>query len=132
MKQIEKYMHDLVGMFMGCDRQCVECEYRETCKKFLGMKENELIAFLNSEVQENMLTDDEYVILKNIDKKWKLIGRDGGKLFTFNQDSAISVSDYVSLEIFNHLFKFITWKNDESFEIEKLLKAYEDNKNETD
>lgn len=128
MKQIEKRMNDIVELLVGCSNYCSACDYRETCKKFHNMTKDELIEYLNSEVSENFLSDDEYIILKNIDKKWKLIGRDGGKLFTFNQDSNISVSDYVSLEIYNHLFKFIKCENDEPFEIEKLLEGYEVNK----
>ena len=78
MKQIEKYTEALVEAFeKGFDNYCDEtvchlCDFKKLC----SMKKDELMAYLNSEVPENLLTDDEYIILKNRNMQWKWIARD--------------------------------------------------------
>lgn len=77
------------------------------------------------------LTDAEKVILKNIDPKYKYIARDKvhKDLWVF-EEKAIKyenffwyhTGDSLYLAPFNHLFKFITWRNKEPYLISDLLK----------
>lgn len=76
------------------------------------------------------LTDDEKAILKNIPKKYKWIARDkSGKLYIFiNKPYKIdflwyAVDSIYDLNVFNHLFQFIKWENEEPYLIEDLLKG---------
>lgn len=77
------------------------------------------------------LTDDEKVILRNIDKKYRWIARDNdGMLFVFPVKPIKieciwnSAEGYLtSLYIFNHLFQFIKWEDEEPYLIEDLLKG---------
>ena len=62
-----------------------------------------------------MATDDEKVILRNIDKEYKYIERDVmGNLYAYKD---ISCTTYI--RVFNHLFQFI---HKEPYNIEDLLK----------
>lgn len=80
------------------------------------------------------LTDAEKVILKNIDPKYKYIARDKvhKDLWVF-EEKAIKyenffwyhTGDSLYLAPFNHLFKFITWRNKEPYLISDLLKREE-------
>lgn len=138
MKQIEKYTEALVEAFeKGFDNYCDEtvchlCDFKKLC----SMKKDELMAYLNSEVPENLLTDDEYIILKNLNKQWKWIARDMDLflcLYTFKPTKKTNSwieenKAYKSINLFNHLFQFIKWSDDEPYEIEKLLATYEENK----
>lgn len=78
------------------------------------------------------LTEDEKVILRNIDKKYKWIARDS----TINlmvyvmrpkkgdfEWHAGSIFDYEVVIIFNHLFKFIKWEDEKPYRIKDLLEG---------
>ena len=101
--------------------------YCPTCGQKLNLWEHNTIK----------ISDEEKVILKNIDKKYKWIARDLiGKLCVFSEkpSKVYSVWDYpptVSIQyiyeyepikVFNHLFTFIKWKDKEPYRIEDLLK----------
>ena len=92
-----------------------------------------------SDVTENTLSEDEYIILKNINKKWKWIVRDGYcnlTLYKIKPTKGISIwnvnqedyTNYINIlfDLFDNLFQFIKWKNNEPFSIEKLIQEYED------
>jgi len=73
------------------------------------------------------LTDDEKVILRNIDNKnFKYIAKDKyGNIFIYNDDTndlknglMRTIENYRCLDMFNSLFKFI---KDNTYEIKKLL-----------
>lgn len=82
------------------------------------------------------LTDDEKVILRNLDKEYKLIARDeDGDVCVFTnkpfrnkpfRETNYKVGNYwfdsmrEDMRAFNHLFQFITWE-DEPYEIKELL-----------
>ena len=82
--------------------------------------------------EEPKLTEDEKVILRNIDKEYKWIARDDdGLLCVYKEkptkddydgwnDSAFS---FASLWAFDNLFQFIKWEDDEPYSIEELLKG---------
>lgn len=76
------------------------------------------------------LTDDEKVILKNIDPKYKYIVRDKvhKDLYVFEEKPCkfensfwYTHEDCLYLAPFNHLFKFIKWRNKEPIFIDDLV-----------
>ena len=77
------------------------------------------------------LTDDEKAILKNINKRYKWIARDKDRtLFIYGNKPIKKESSWMSenlfdwfcMWIFNHLFQFIKWKDEEPYLIKDLLK----------
>ena len=77
------------------------------------------------------LTENEKVILRSMDKKYKWIARDeGGDLFIYCEKPIKKESFWVSkmfidwwgICMFNHLFLFIKWEDEEPYLIEDLLK----------
>lgn len=76
------------------------------------------------------LTEDEKVILKNINKNYKWIARDvDGRLFIYI-DKPIKGDTYWGytyiyaspLDVYSHLFTCIKWEDEEPYLIEDLLK----------
>ena len=92
-----------------------------TCKELLWEKK-----------EKPKLTEDEKVILRNIDKDYKYIARDkdGAVCFHYVKPHKESYfwssynANYVS-DLFPNLFKFIQWEDDEPYSIEELLKGEE-------
>lgn len=79
------------------------------------------------ETKPSLLTEDERVILRNLDKKWKWIARDeNGDVYVYNDEPrrgrGLWCGDYGSLITFNHIFKNIKW-GDKPYNIEELLKG---------
>lgn len=86
------------------------------------------------------LTESEEVILKNIPNIYKWIARDViGRLFVYtvkpekgnvvwynptaeHSDSVNSNKPFEEVALFNHLFTFITWEDEEPYSINKLIK----------
>lgn len=81
------------------------------------------------------LTEEERIILKNVDKEYKYIVRDkSNDIYVFSHIPAklediwepISYGDYYNnfsrLTVFNHLFQFIKWEDEEPYLISDLLK----------
>lgn len=102
---------------MNChDIGCVDCN-------------NIALKFLFSEYKEPIkLTHDEYVVLKNIDKKYQWIVRDkNNDIFVYKHkpkksDICCWYSDnWVSFIEFNHLFQFVKWEDEEPYNIKDLL-----------
>ena len=83
------------------------------------------------ERKEIKLTEDEKVILRNIDKDYKYIARDkdGSLRIYINKVQKcdnkawweLTKCDYENLDIFRHLFQFIKWEDDEPCSIKELL-----------
>ena len=96
MTNAEKYLKE------GVDVEFVD-EFEQFCAKQTGNQASSvrLIQFLSRAVTPT-LTEDERVILRNIDKGYKKIGRYGGKICVFYIDDI-----HEELDAFNHLFKFI-------------------------
>ena len=113
------YICTMIIRKKNCDDDCLKC----------------ISNWLKSEHKEQIkLSDAERIILENIDKDYKWIARDGveGVLWTFaekptkNNKWWTNVSNYkigVSLNLFNHLFQFITFEDTEPYNIEELLKG---------
>lgn len=77
-----------------------------------------------------LLTADERVILRNLDKKYKWIARDeNGELYIYigepfkDYDLWRNGVDSCYFLLFNHLFQFIKWEDKEPYNIEELLKG---------
>ena len=78
------------------------------------------------------LTDDEKVILRNIDKNYKWIARDkNGRLFLYIEKERITKGgdrwhtdgDFLDFHMFDNLFQSIKWEDEEPYFIEDLLKG---------
>ena len=94
---------------------------------------NCIYPWLKSEHKEQItLSEAERIILENIDKEYKWIARDkyDNELFIYT-DKPIknennnwgSEGENADLELFRHLFNFITWNDSEPYNIEELLKG---------
>lgn len=77
--------------------------------------------------EEPTITTDEKVILRNVDSKYKYIGRDmNGLLCAYKEkpekdESEWSAPSYVGLFAFRHLFSMVKWEDEEPRKIEDLL-----------
>lgn len=96
----------------------------------------ELSQWLKQEHKEKItLSEAERIILENIDKNYKYIARDRiGTLCVFKDEpkkdeddmwvsKIITLNCSTIIEVFNHLFQFITWNDSEPYNIEELLKG---------
>lgn len=135
MKNKEKYIDKIIDATLRTNEMCMlvknamvcECGDFQTCTK---CKER-LREWLEDEYKKPIkLSDDEKAILKNINKKYKWIVRNGfgdldicdvkpykGKMFWLEDNG-----DMAEMNIFGHLFQFIEWSDDEPYSIEELLK----------
>jgi hypothetical protein len=94
----------------------------------------EKCANVSSMSKNGLLTEDERVILRNLDKNWKWIARDKcGMLVCYeNKPEKLECSwwdrfaPYETITPFEHLFKFIKWEDDKPYNIEELLKEGND------
>lgn len=90
-----------------------------------------LLAWFEEEYQEPItLTDDEKVVLKNINKDYKWVARDNNENLYVYVEKPIRVvyegewtdrHRFITIDAFKHLFKFIKWEDEEAWEIDKLL-----------
>lgn len=106
----------------------------EIFKKFSNIcsevDENKIKEILMKNVKPT-LSEAERVILENINKDYKWIARDDwdNQLFIYTakpikneiKGNWGAEGDNADLELFNHLFQFITWQDDEPYNIEELL-----------
>ena len=113
-------------------RICDECDimkvYKDyTCKELLWERK---------EKEKVKLTEDEKVILRNLPKEYKYIARQKyGELAVYQskpyKDNICGYWEYYEnsmrkfLSLYNHLFQFIKWEDEESYLIEDLLKGEE-------
>ena len=96
---------------------CAECNIRTA-------------EWLEQEYQEPItLTDDEKVILKNIPRKYEWIARDkNGRLYLYLQKPQKlktywkSSSLEFEFSIYDDLFQFIKWEDENPYNIDELLK----------
>ena len=101
---------------------CSACQYAKN-------KQHILEVLLREHKEKPKLTEDEKVILRNIDKEFKWIARDNdGSLFA-HKDKPLKTDDYgwdsidcMSLGLFNHLFNFVKFDDKEPSLIAYLLK----------
>ena len=141
MKNKEKYFDELIqiivnGYFLAVDERTNEprrCDHKISCIECLFSKtgcSNGRKEWLEQEYQEPVtLTDDEKVILKNLPKKYEWIAKDkSGRLFLYlikPLKTGVwwqSESTEFNFSMFNDLFQFIKWEDENAWEIDKLLK----------
>ena len=86
--------------------------------------------------QTPLLSEAESYILKNAKQEWKWIARDiDDNLFLYRNKPGKSNAYWnnargnIYLTVYNHLFPFVKWKDDEAWEIAKLLERYEEEHN---
>lgn len=106
-----------------CDNHnCGECDF---CKN-----KDEILKILLSEHKEKpKITDDEKAILRNLPKKCKYIIRNWNNKLFLTEGKPQKKGDYYwsykgycyELDIFEHLFQFIKWEDEEPWSIKKLL-----------
>ena len=100
-----------------CTYLTIEC-LRELMKTALEQAKKEL--------SKPTLTDDEKVILRNTNKDCKWITRNAfGELSLFldmpEKGKAQWFGASRTFTVFNHLFQFISWEDEEPYSIEELL-----------
>lgn len=104
-----------------CDNNCAICV--EFIKKWLYKEYKEPIK----------PTEDEKAILRNLPKKYEYIARDyNGNLYLYTKKpQKVLETDYWAntvdgtskiFNIYEHLFKFIKWRDAEPYNIEELIK----------
>lgn len=135
MKNKEKYLDEILNMFVSGDNIC-EFKIRYVleiydCKNFSCAECSEKTKkWLEQECKEPIkLTEDEKAILRNVDKRYKYIARTINTLEIFEtkprKDDVFGwvrdkgVKD--TLRIFGHLFAFIKSTDKEPYLIEDLL-----------
>ena len=97
------------------------CEERANCiqcrKEWLKQKHKEPIK----------LFEAERVILENIEKKYKWIARDKFNMLGIYEvkpikEGGVWIGNHkVDIKIFGHLFQFVSWEDDEPYNIDDLL-----------
>lgn len=89
---------------------------------------------LEEYVEPIKLSNDEYVILKNLPSEYKWIVRDDAHLEIFTGKPEKTKYTWVviyeddtfeCLYLFQHLFKFVKFEDDEPYSIAKLIADYE-------
>jgi hypothetical protein len=90
------------------------------------------------------LTEDERVILRNLPKQYRWIARDDGgelgellgKLYVYEKkpdkgsNRWFDGGYFKNLSLFQHLFQFIKWEDEEPYKIQELLEEYENLRSE--
>lgn len=89
---------------------------------------DEALLKAEKELSKPQLSDDEKVILRNLPKEYKWIVRDKYNDIYLHNDRPKKYEDgwgscytVEELDLFDHLFQFITWEDDEPYNIEELL-----------
>ena len=131
-----KYFHGLDAN----ELELIEASKQSTLEELEQRIEKlEKEVFKPEEPNPSLLSEDERVILRNLDKKWKWIARDAdGGLFVYEGKPEIRKSELekvywfptcgytTSLSIFSHLFEFVKF-DEEPYNIEELLKGESEN-----
>ena len=133
MKNIEKY-YDVLLSQDYCDLDCYFTEQimKEECVNRKGCAEckKAFIKWLNEEYKEP-ISADEKVILRNLPEEYKYIARDSNaniSVYKTKPTKKLSIwvgligGNTVPLNLYNHLFQFVKWEDDEPYSIEELLK----------
>ena len=135
MKNKEKYIDFIVEAFADADVDV--CEFRrkyvlkqKDCNRVICVECSKRTAeWLEQEYQESTLTEDEKAILRNLLKDYKWIARDeDGILFLYlsmpqkNGTWWQSGSLELDFSMYDDLFQFIKWEDEEPYSIDELLK----------
>jgi len=112
MTNAEKYLKEGVDI----NQMATEMVNYFNFPPYEGIGESSIEAFFDKEVKPT-LTEDERVILRNIDKKIKYITRDNSGYLYITEKSFSMLA--LPFSIYNHLFQFI--ENGEEYSIKELL-----------
>lgn len=102
---------------------------KKLAEMFGGLTEEKIKEILTKSIKPT-LSEAERVILENIDKDYRWIARDKDNSLWLYGDRPIKKSACWSNEyseigeefaFYKHLFQFITWQDDEPYNIEELL-----------
>lgn len=114
---IEKYCFDCCG---SAKEDCVICE-----KKFKSWLEQEY-------VEKPRLSNNEYIILKNLNEDGKWIARSvKNDLYVYVDKPTKNTREwyesygYLIFAGYNHLFQFVKYEDDEPYSIQELIDEYE-------
>ena len=132
MKNFEHYK----DVFMRCKGRNLECVaskkiLKRKCANNCAICVEFIKKWLYEEYKEPIkLTEDEKAILRNLPKKYKYITRDSFERIWVHKNKPRkgpliwdgNENDYFILLIYNHLFQFIKWEDEEPYNIEELLK----------
>lgn len=142
MKNFEKYIESIAKVLTTQDcegMQCDKCVLGNVCDR---QDEEYTKKWLLAEYKEPIrLTHDEYVILKNLPSWCKWIAKDKYTMISTVFEEKPSKFDYIwgcnemsqKLSLFDNLFQFVKWEDEEPYEIAKLIADYEkENGNEKD
>lgn len=131
MLNVEKYSEYIAKAIINCKKSdyivCSCCAQKEMCEQLKNVEQIKKWLF---EKWKPHLTKDEEAILRNLPKKFKYIARDKDEeLYLYKAKPVRSESiwncldkNYIKLSVFNHMFKFIKWNDEEPYNIEELLK----------
>ena len=127
----EEFAQEYIDFIKNKTHVCKDKE--KTCDNF-SYCDDCVANWLKLEHKEKItLSEAERIILENIDKEYKWIARDKNNyLFVFenkptkDKDKSSWQSNgldlYEDIFVFNHLFQFITWNDEQPYNIEELLK----------
>ena len=132
MKNFEHYK----DVFMRCKGRNLECVaskeiLKRKCANNCAICVEFIKKWLYEEYKEPIkLIEDEKIILRNLHKKYKYIARDkSGSLYLYGQKPRRAKENWINtngiftnLCVFEHLFKFIKWEDEEPYNIEELIK----------
>lgn len=131
MLNVEKYSGYIAKAIINCKKSdyivCSCCAQKEMCEQLKNVEH--IKKWLFKEWKPH-LTKDEKSILRNLPKKYKYITRDSyGRIWIHENRpckyplvwDTVGNDGYI-LEIYNHLFQFIKWEDEEPYNIEELLK----------
>ena len=140
MKNKEKYIDELIDLFFGEDEgTCcafIKKHLNTTCEDYEECNScNEKVkAWLEQEyIEKPRLSHDEYIILKNVDKDFGWLARNKDSLLIVTskkphkkeEEEWYSYNRVLLFILFQHLFQFIKWGDEEPYNIRELLEEYE-------
>lgn len=130
MKNFEHYK-DKFMQYEGRNLECIASKkiLKRKCANNCAICVEFIKKWLYEEYEEPIkLTDGEKAILRNLPKKYKWIARDKNNNLYLYVDNPCKIGDDWSsdefdiFKVYNNLFKFIKWEDEETYSIEELLK----------
>lgn len=130
MEQMQNMSDEKLGAILDLSeyikKECYDCcDTSITCDKcnahWLKAEHKEVIK----------LSDAERVVLENIDKRWVWICRNedgnlrvmGKRPKKYTKVWMGEIGGYADIDVFDHLFQFIKWSDNEPYEIAELLRG---------
>lgn len=134
MRRIDIYLNEFVDCFFDkalCDfvEEYKICECAQDCDKCVF----EIKKWLNEEVNDHIiLSKQEKAILEYVDHNLRWIARDKNNALFLYEEKPYKIGskwvcdkNYREFDMYNQLFKFIEWDNEEPMMIGEILKSCE-------